>query len=377
PKYLNSPDSMLFHKSRTLYLLHRARRHIQKSNTVIVVEGYLDALMAHHYGIENVVATLGTAITPDHVQVLRRLARKVVFALDSDEAGMRAVERASTLFAAGEMVVQIASFPSGMDPDAFLRMYGPDGFREKLAAAVGVVEYRLASILRTADLQSEDGKRTAVQECTKVLAGVASPLLRDRYVDDLARLWTGAQAPTDQVLDQMEVVREEIARQVRAGLGPRSSRTAAHRLANAPSGKPQIETEQHQAESELLAALLARPSLLHHFADFLGADDFRSPSHREVYTLLRQHGPPEEWLSSLDDEETVRASARLLAQAETITDPETTATDCYRKVKDFEKRVRFEELRRKFTEMAAGGGVCVAPQESDEYYQLSRYFKPN
>ena len=377
PKYLNSPDTALFHKSRTLYLLHRARRGIQREGYVVIVEGYLDALMAHHYGIDNVVATLGTAITAQHIHVIQRLTQKVLFALDSDAAGARAVERAAALFSDAEMNIRIASFPEGMDPDAFLRSAGPDRFRETLSRAVGVVEYRMATVLRNADLQSPDGKAAALQECTKIVAGVSSPLLRDRYVDDLARLWVGAQASGETLLDNIQVVRDEISRHVRRGLGARQ-RSVSHRLANLNPSLPELESEQARAESELLAALLQKPELALRLNGALAAEDFRQEIHRIIFENILNGAAREDagdWLFSLENEEIQKEAARLLAASEAIVNPETTVTDCVRKVKDFDRRLRLEELRRKFDEMAAGNPDALQPEEMEEHYQLTRYFK--
>ena len=378
PKYLNSPDSLLFHKSRTLYLLHRARRAIQQQGSVVIVEGYMDALVAHYYGIDNVVATLGTAITPQHVQTLHRLAKRVILALDSDPAGVHAVEKASSLVDQEGLEVLVASFPEGMDPDAFLRSFGPDQFRERLSTALGAVEYQLAQVLRQADLSTPAGKTAAVQECSRILGTVRSPLLRDRYVDDLARLWAGAQATGPTLLDNIEVIRDEVTRQARTRVDGRR-RTSSHRLADSEGGSSRAQTEQGRAEAGLLAAIVKRPSLLMRCEGILSPDDFKAPSHRSVFEALLAHGALDEWMPTMEDEDAVRTAARVLAASEAIVDEEQSIQqifiDCLRKVKDFDIRVRYEELRRKFEQMAAGNPDVLQPQELQEYSALTRRLK--
>ena len=378
PKYLNSPETALFHKSRTLYLLHRARRAIQQQGSVVVVEGYFDALIAHHYGVENVVATLGTAITADHAQVFRRLAKQVILALDADAAGTRAVERTAPLFEDTGIAVAVAGFPAGMDPDAFIRSFGADQFRERLKAAVGVVEFRLATLLRNSNISTPEGKTTAIQECTKILGTVRSPLLRDRYVDDLARLWVGAQAPGNSLLDNIEVIRDEVARRVRQSLGS-GRRTVSHRLAETTVQGPALETDEARAEVGLLAALLKKPLLAARVPDIVAPSELRTPEHRAILDLILDRCPGEDLLGRLPDESSRQAAVKALAASEALTDDDMALQqvflDCLRKVRDFDRRVRVEELRRKINAMVSGIPAAIADEEIQEYHQLVLYFK--
>ncbi len=133
PKYLNSPETTAFNKSRTLYGLHLARKAISETNTAIVCEGYTDVIAMHQAGIRNVVATLGTALTTEHAQILKRICDTVVLLYDGDEAGQKAADRAVEVFFREPIDVEICVLPDGRDPDDLLRL--PDG-REALLHAV-------------------------------------------------------------------------------------------------------------------------------------------------------------------------------------------------------------------------------------------------
>ncbi|MEM7682295.1 MAG: DNA primase [Planctomycetota bacterium] len=165
PKYLNSPESPLFDKSATLYGLHLAKQSVTKQRTAVVVEGYTDVLACHRHGLTNVVAALGTALTPKHAKVLRRFAERVVLVLDGDEAGQRAAERALDVFLTAEVDIGVAVLPEGQDPDEFLAQ--PGGTErwvemvDQAEDAVGFEFARLEGQLNSA--QTLSGRAAAAQ----------------------------------------------------------------------------------------------------------------------------------------------------------------------------------------------------------------------
>lgn len=147
PKYLNSPESLLFDKSSTLYGLHLAAKPIQRDGRAIITEGYTDVIACHQAGFENVVATLGTALTPRHARVLQRLCKTIVLIFDGDEAGAKAADRAIEVFFSQPVDVKIAVLPSGNDPADLLNL--PDGaarFREAIDHAADALDYRLSRL---------------------------------------------------------------------------------------------------------------------------------------------------------------------------------------------------------------------------------------
>ncbi len=193
PKYLNSPESAIFHKSRALYALHLAKRAIVDSRTAIVVEGYTDVIACHAAGITNVVATLGTSLTRDHARILQRLCDTVVLLFDGDEAGQRAADRALEVFFSATIDVRICTLPDALDPDDLLRQ---PGGAERFSAAVDESPDALAHLVSrfTAALSERQGvtpRQRAIEAMLQRLAamglGELAPLRRRLVLEAIAR----------------------------------------------------------------------------------------------------------------------------------------------------------------------------------------------
>ena len=172
PKYLNSPESVVFAKSRLLYGLEIAREAIQKSKTVVVVEGYTDCMMAQQYGLANVVGTLGTALTETHVAGLKRFAQKVVLVYDGDAAGQNAAERALPRFLAQQVDLRILTLPGGLDPADYLSEQGAYAFRQLIENSQEAWEYKLQLCLNRYGVESLDSRDRVLNEMLELLSQV-------------------------------------------------------------------------------------------------------------------------------------------------------------------------------------------------------------
>lgn len=171
-KYLNSPETLLFKKSRNLYGADLARLPARNAGWVGVVEGYTDVIAAHQVGLANVVGTLGTALTDDHVQALRRLADRVVLVFDGDEAGQKAADRSLELFLGHEVDVRVLTLPEDLDPCDFLLARGAAPFRTLVDRAVDPLTFVIDRAAALYDLDSPEGSRQASERVVAVLAKV-------------------------------------------------------------------------------------------------------------------------------------------------------------------------------------------------------------
>ena len=173
-KYINSPESELFNKSRSLYGLHAAKDSIVKNRIAIVVEGYTDCIMAHQFGLTNVVATLGTALTREHAQILSRYADQIVLVFDSDEAGRKAADRAVEVFFSQQIEVKIVTLPAGKDPCDFLLENGEKGkkaFEALVQGATEALEFKWkAAKEQIEESDTVGGHRRAVEEYLMLIA---------------------------------------------------------------------------------------------------------------------------------------------------------------------------------------------------------------
>jgi DNA primase len=185
PKYLNSPETPVYHKSRTLYGLQAARQICRQTSSAFVVEGYFDLLALNCHGINNVVATLGTALSREHIRTLKGYARQVTLVFDSDEAGMKAAERSLPLFVEEKVDARIMRLPRGKDPDSYVLEKGGDSFRRLADQALGMMEFLIASAVDKHGL-SPQGKVRIVEALKGPFGLLADSVSRAVYVKELA-----------------------------------------------------------------------------------------------------------------------------------------------------------------------------------------------
>ena len=186
PKYLNSPETAIYSKGRTLYGLHLTKAAIRRLGYAVLVEGYFDLAQAYQAGVQPLVASCGTALTPAQARSLRRLAGKVVLSYDPDAAGQSAAERSSELLVTEGFQVNVAMLPAGQDPDTFIRTFGRDAYVEKLRTSRPYLEYLLDRAAQEHDLGNESGRRAFLGRMLGVAARIPDAAVRDQFADRLA-----------------------------------------------------------------------------------------------------------------------------------------------------------------------------------------------
>ena len=191
PKYLNSPETPLFEKGRELYGLYQARRAIRDAGRVVVVEGYMDVVALAQHGVENVVATLGTATTPTHVQKLLRQSDEIVYCFDGDNAGRRAAWRAlenSLGQLADGKEVRFLFLPQGEDPDSYVRQHGKESFEKLLTEAMPLSKFLISELSSHVDRNTHEGRSRLLQEAKPLVMQIAAPLLSMMLRKELANI---------------------------------------------------------------------------------------------------------------------------------------------------------------------------------------------
>jgi DNA primase len=215
PKYLNSPDTPLFKKGQTLYALDLAREAVARLKTVIVVEGYFDVVALHQAGLTHTVATLGTALTAEHIQVLRRFASKVVLLFDPDQAGVRAALRGLDLFVNSGIGVKVVTLPVGEDPDTYVRKEGPEAFTRLEEQAPSLLDFALEHRLSTAESSTIEERIRSVDDVLRILQKSEHPIEREERIRIVAeRLGVSQQRLIERypALEQSERSRPTVAR---------------------------------------------------------------------------------------------------------------------------------------------------------------------
>jgi DNA primase len=282
-KYLNTPETTIFDKGRHLYGLPLAREAITRRGRAIVVEGYTDCMMAHQFGFAETIATLGTALTSDHIRLLRRYTDNVCLVFDSDEAGTRAADRGLELFLTQQLDVRLAQVPEGKDPCDFLLAKGAEAFESTLNRASSALEFKWRTITaRHGGAASGPARREAVEEFLRLVATSAvfratDPIQRGLVLNQLAKL--------------LGVPSSELHRQC-ARIGRRISERAANHgrtgqrpaFSNAVDGPP-ADTEQ-RALTEILEVIINEPGYVDVLGEHFDTGLFGNPDVRAVATAV-------------------------------------------------------------------------------------------
>lgn len=377
PKYLNSAETPLFTKGKTLYGLWRARKAIAAAEQAIVVEGYMDVIACHQAGIENVVAALGTALTEQHAQILSRYAPKVFLSFDADAAGLKAADRAAQVFAAQEIEARMLDLPEGEDPDSLLRAGRTADFLRAVETAQPVPEYHLRKILARPGLAgAPESDKIAVfrREVLPILRAAKSVMERERYIRLAAPIHpqygVGSAYAEEQIRQEVEgKPAGQYSPSARSWNGrPFGGRYGAERRygndkgggrwrgperdARPPEPGGLIPIEAQTAEEILLRALLAdNPEYIQEVAGAICPEDFPSPLYRAL--ARRQvgaawHGAAEE----IEEADLDSLCSKLLLEAEADgapLDPKA-IKDSIAKLRKLAMKRRVEDLRVKATE---------------------------
>jgi DNA primase len=285
PKYLNTSQTALYDKGRTLFNLHRARKPIHELKHAVLMEGYFDAITAWQAGVPNVVTTSGTALTEHQVRLLKRETQELLLAFDRDDAGRTATQRAIELASKSSIHIKVVRVPQGKDPDDYLRAH-PDGWASLREHALPEWEYLLRQALEMLDLTEADDRRRGAELVIPVLAKVPEASVLEIYAQQAAA-WLR--------IEPAALLRDVQA--LRSGTAPARRPAVEPRLTPVPAGKTGKVTKD---EGYLLGLLIARPDLVPDVAGELQAVDFSNPSYQGVFARLRQMVDAQATVAPLD-----------------------------------------------------------------------------
>jgi len=272
PKYVNSPESSLYHKGNLLYNLNRAKADITRTGRAILVEGYTDVIGLYQAGVHEALATCGTALGEEHLRLLSRFTERVVLAFDSDEAGARAADRAFQFHERYPVDVSVLILPQGQDPADFVLARGAEAggaFAEVLERSVPLVEYMVNRVLIGRELSSPEGQMAAVRAVIgDVLSKLEDPVLREKYAAMTADKVGRTTLSENAVLLELD----------RAAPGRVQSDVGAHSRMSPPQ----------KVEREALKLLVQAPELTAHRIAGLTPEHFSTPTYQKVFELVRQ-----------------------------------------------------------------------------------------
>ena len=316
PKYINSPETLVYKKSKAMFALNIAKK--SASRRYILCEGYMDVISLHQAGFDTAVAACGTALTPDQVRLLGEYADEVVLCYDSDEAGQKATARSLGLFAESPVKVSVLNIPGAKDPDEFIKKYGRERFEALLNGTSNAIEYKLAKVREKYDLARPADRVEYIKDAIRLLAGRLTPTEREVYAGRLAEETDVAKA---NVMAQLEAaVRANQRRAQRQREKELLSTGAGADIKlpyNVPGGEKALGVAS--AEQQLVAALIRDPSLIPMAESRVKPEQFLMEDMAAAYAAVLEakrqgHLPDLATLASALPEETVSRLSLLLAR---------------------------------------------------------------
>ena len=274
PKYLNSPETSVFNKRYILFGFDAAQKFIKESGQAIVVEGYMDAITAHASGIRNVVASLGTAFSPEQAKLLLRNAKDIFFAYDSDAAGQNATVRALSILRNLGANVRVILIPDGKDPDEFIRKHGAEAFQLLIAEAADILEYQIKQAFQSIDYSGLEGKVAVVSKIVPILAEADNAVEVNAYIASISQT--------------LAIDESAIRSEVRKFLFQQQKDKNVNKGKNISNmlvvKQPSVALEQ--AESHIVRLMCGDSSLIPYIKEKLSIEEIQGENRREIINLI-------------------------------------------------------------------------------------------
>ena len=301
PKYLNTPETPVFNKSRTLYGLHLARK--TRRPQMILCEGYMDVIALHQAGFDNAVASLGTALTEGHAGILRRYTKEVYLSYDSDGAGQKAALRAIPILRDAGITCKVINMSPHKDPDEFIKALGPEAYEERIARAENSFMYTLRMREKDFDLRDPEGKTAFYREAARMILEFPDELERDNYIEAVAAHY---QVGFDHL--------RQMVRKVGTAGGISARREP---LKTGKNERKKREDGREKSQRLLLTWLVEQPKLFRTISAYLSPSDFTEGVYRkvaeELFRQMKEEGQPNPGriVTMFDSEEDQRTVAQI------------------------------------------------------------------
>lgn len=337
PKYLNSPETPVFDKSRNLYGLHRART--SRKPYFLLCEGYMDVISMHQAGFTNAVASLGTALTPGHASLMKRYVQEVYLVYDSDEAGTKAALRAMPILKEAGISAKVIRMDPYKDPDEFIKHLGAEEFEKRIGNARNGFMFSLEMLEKNYHMDSPEGKTAFFREAARRLTGFEDELERNNYIEAVAKTYR-VSTESLQKLVTKTAVREGMAKPV---VRPKT----------ADGSQQKKEDGRKTAQKVLLTWMIDEERYFRAIREFVTPEDFTEPLYKTVAQFLyRQYDEgrlnPAEILNHFQEEEEHREAASLfhtrIRELSTGQEKETALKETIRRVKEYSIDNRMRDL---------------------------------
>ena len=277
PKYLNSPETLIFQKKENLFAMNKAKN--SKAGQILAMEGYMDVISLHQSGFDNAVASLGTAFTPQQAELIKRYSDKVVLCYDADEAGQKATDRAGEILREADIKTKVLKITDGKDPDEYIKVKGAEMFQLLVENAESFIEYKVHTIEKKFNLEDPVAKIEFVEQVAKVMAGIKSDVEREVYIKRCARNLDispqSIQAQVDDYLRKKKMFDRN--RDIRQEKRDFESRTG---------GRSDLDKMRLYNAEKLLLNLICEKEIFREVKDKLSPEDFSEGLHQRLAKII-------------------------------------------------------------------------------------------
>ncbi|WP_121611737.1 DNA primase [Mesobacillus foraminis] len=371
PKYLNSPETPIFNKSKILYNFSKARSSVRKHQHAILFEGFADVIAADRSGVENGVATMGTSLTGEHVSILKKNVQNITICYDSDNAGIEAAYRAAVLLNDAGCTVKVAMMPSGMDPDDYIRKYGEEKFRnEVIGSSSTFMSFKIQYFRRGKNLQNEGDRLQYIEEVLKEISRLDKAVEKDLYLRQLA----------DEFSLSLDALKQQANQSQDNGKGQ-----PARQPQPEPEKKQFVFTRQaglkpayHEAERRLIAHMIRNSEIAYKVQELLQGKTFNIDEHQAIITYLlgfyeKGYEPdPSRFLNYLEDNKLKRvvADIEMMSLNDELADQE--LTDYIKQVLNYQKLLKIKDKQAEQKEAERQSDYLRAAAIAMEIIQLRK-----
>lgn len=354
PKYINSPETVVYKKGKSLYGLNMTWEAMRDKEEAVIVEGYVDLLTPYASGFKNIVASLGTALTEDQVRLLKRYTNCVYMVYDADAAGEAAMLRGLDIFLAEDVRVKIVELESGLDPDTFIKKRGADAFKKRLEVAKDLFDYKLGILLKRYDVKSIEERSQIAMHMLSTIARVKNSILKSSYIKNLS--------------ERLGVNEASLLKELKS----QKTQSPSFREEKAPiQAHPANAAQFDSAEKMLIGIMLDNEKAIDIVQKKLKPFGFSNPILNEIYAKavkLKEEGKKinsNRLIRLLDTPEAKRSASEILNSLPASGDMDKCINDCVMRIKEKRVKERLDFLRTKLDEDP------VLLKEYNELYKLS------
>ena len=358
PKYVNSPETPIYTKGKNLYGLHLSKEGIRESDYAVIVEGYLDCIVPYQEGLRNIVASQGTALTPEQARLLKRYTHNVVMVYDGDDAGELAALRSLEIFIEEGMSVKVVSLPQGNDPDSFVRQHGIEAFKEKIESAPSFFEYKLNVLKARYGTKEVEAKARVAQEMLSTINKFKNALVQSEY---LKKLSEELRVEEDSLLQELKKIKE-----------PKS-------FVDAPLSNVSRAAAINPTEKLLVQLMLEESALIEQVRQALEPADFQDARTSRVVSILfdllaqGKSVEPRKLVNYIGIEE----SSQLICESALAPDineeeKEKVLFDCIQRLKSQRVKLKRQHLHEQIKAAQHSGDEETMQRLMQEFHELTR-----